>query len=248
MNLEFNLQLKEKIKSESIKKYPQEICGFIYLDKTSYKFDIYPCRNVANNKNNNFLISPQEYLSCSSLGKITACYHSHSNENLDFSEMDKENSNKYNIHYILYNVKYDEFKFYSPNSEKNPYIGRPFMLGQSDCFTLMQEYAIKEENIIINFPKINSYPRSLKDIKDLYENNFIEQGFVRLDKDTPLKQSDGLMMLFPNVSETYPTHAAVYLGDGLILHQPYNSFSCVNLYDSFYKKHTNYVLRHRSKL
>lgn len=248
MNLEFNFQLKEKIKNESIKKYPQEICGFIYVDKNSYKFDIYSCRNVANNKTNNFLISPQEYLACSSLGKITSCYHSHSNDNLDFSEMDKENSNKYNIHYILYNVKHNQFKFYSPNSEKNTYIGRPFMLGQSDCFTLMQEYALKEEKIIINFPKINSYPRSLKDIRDLYENNFIQQGFLKLDKDTPLKKSDGLMMLFPSVSEAYPTHAAVYLGNGLILHQPYNSFSCVNLYDGFYKKHTSYVLRHRSKL
>jgi hypothetical protein len=122
------------------------------------------------------------------------------------------------------------------------------MLGRSDCFTLMQEYALKEENVKINFPKINSYPRSLKDIKNLYENNFIEQGFVKLDKDTPLKKSDGLMMLFPSVSEEYPTHAAVFLGNNLILHQPYNSFSCVNLYDSFYKKHTSYVLRHRSKL
>jgi hypothetical protein len=122
------------------------------------------------------------------------------------------------------------------------------MLGRSDCFTLMQEYALKEENVKINFPKINSYPRSLKDIKSLYENNFIEQGFVKLDKDTPLKKSDGLMMLFPSVSEEYPTHAAVFLGNNLILHQPYNSFSCVNLYDSFYKKHTSYVLRHRSKL
>lgn len=244
MNIEFNTQLKEKIKEEAKKAFPKECCGFIYLDKTSYKFDVFPCKNVAEQKNNNFTISPNDYLRCSYLGQIIACYHSHSNDNTEFSEIDKDNSNKYEMHYILYNVKQDIFNFYTPNSEKNPYIGRPFILGVSDCFTLVQDYAKKERNINLQFPRNVLYPKDLKEIGALYEENFIANGFIKLTKDVELKKDDGLMMIFPAISEKYPTHAAVYIGNGMILHQPFNSFSCVNIYDNFYKKHTSYVLRY----
>ena len=243
--MEFNIQIKNSIKNLALKKSEEEICGFIYLDKKTYKFDIYPCRNRSDDKKNNFMISPQDYLNCSILGKIIACYHSHVNESIEFSEMDKHNSNLYKVHYILYNIKYDFFNFHKPNEENNPYIGRPFVLGQSDCFTLMKEYALKEESIHISFPKDLVYPKYLEDIKDLYENNFKHQGFLKLDKNVKLQKSDGLMMTFPGVSNEFPTHAAVYIGDGLILHQPFNSFSCVNIYDSFLKKHTSYVLRYK---
>jgi len=228
--------------------FPKEICGLIYFNQETYRFDIFSCKNRAKNKNDSFIISPQDYLSCSKLGKITACYHSHSNDNLEFSQIDTNNSNLYNIYYLLYNVKFDIFKFYSPNEHSNNYIGRPFILGKSDCFTLMKEYAYREHKITINFPNALNYPRSLEDINDMYEKNFIDAGFIKLTKGTELKKSDGLMMLFPNVSDKYPTHAAVYLGDNTILHQPFNSFSCVNIYDNFFKKHTSYVLRHRSCL
>ena len=76
-------------------------------------------------------------------------------------------------------------------------------------------------------------------IIDLYETNFKNQGFIKLEKGTKLNKSDGIMMMFPGVSDKFPTHAAVYTGDGLILHQPFNSFSCVNIYDNFFKKHTS---------
>jgi proteasome lid subunit RPN8/RPN11 len=243
--MEFNAQIKNSIKTLALKKMQEEICGLIYFNEKEYKFDIYPCKNKSENKKNNFTISPQDYLNCSSLGKIIACYHSHINDNIDFSEIDKNNSNVYNIHYILYNVKHDYFNFYSPNKENNPYIGRPFVLGKSDCFTLMKEYAIKEEKVNIQFPKDLVYPRHLEDIKDLYENNFKNQGFIKLDKNAKLEKSDGIMMMFPSVSDKFPTHAAVYIGNGLILHQPFNSFSCVNIYDNFFKKHTSYVLRYK---
>jgi proteasome lid subunit RPN8/RPN11 len=243
--MEFNNQIKKSIKDLSIKKTPQEICGFIYFDEREYKFDTYHCKNRAENKKNNFIISPQDYLNCQKLGKIVACYHSHCDDHLEFSEMDKNNSNLYRINYILYNTKHDYFNFYSPGTSNNPYIGRPFLLGRSDCFTLMKEYALKEEKINIEFPKDLAYPKHLEDIKDLYENNFKKQGFLKLDKFTKLEKSDGIMMKFASVSDEFPTHAAVYIGNGLILHQPFNSFSCVNIYDNFFKKHTDYVLRYK---
>ena len=243
--MEFDIQIKNFIKELAQNKKNEEICGLIYLDNKNYKFQVYPCQNRSNDKKNNFTISPQDFLNCSSLGKITACYHSHINESVTFSEIDKNNSNMYNIHYILYNIKHDTFSFHIPNKEKNPYIGRPYIMGKSDCFTLMKEYALKEENINIYFPESLFYPKHLDDIKSVYADNFKKHGFLKLDKNTKLQKSDGLMMTFPGVSNDFPTHAAAYIGDGLILHHPFNSFSCVNIYDTFFKKHTTYVLRYK---
>lgn len=248
IQIEFNQKIKNKIKELCLKNQNQESCGLVLFNEKTFKFDVFPCKNKAQDKNNNFIISPQDYLRCASLGKITACYHSHNDDNIDFSEIDKQNSNKYNIFYILYNTKFDIFKFYQPNSEKNNYIGRPFLLGKLDCFTLAQEYFLKEENINIYVPSDHQYPKALTDIKGLYEDHFESQGFIRLDKNIELKKSDAIMMIFSNISETYPTHVAMYIGDNLILHQPYNAFSCVNLYSSAWKKHTSYILRHRSKV
>ena len=60
--MEFNIQIKNYIKNLALKKSEQEICGFIYLDKKTYKFDIYPCQNRSEDKKNNFTISPQDFL------------------------------------------------------------------------------------------------------------------------------------------------------------------------------------------
>ena len=63
--MEFNIQIKNSIKNLALKKFEEESCGFIYLDQKTYKFDVYPCRNRSDDKKNNFMISPQDYLNCS---------------------------------------------------------------------------------------------------------------------------------------------------------------------------------------
>lgn len=248
MNIDFNDSLKNQIKCISNKNKNIESCGLIYFDKKNLKFETYECKNLAFDKKNFFSISSLEYLKCSLLGKIVACFHSHNNENINFSEMDKLNSNKHNVTFILYNIKNDSFNIYYPDGYKNNYIGRPYITEVSDCFSLAVDYYKKELNVNIYCPKEMAYPKSLKDIKSIYEDHFEKQGFMKLDKNTPLKKHDGLFMIFPGVSELYATHGAMYIGDNTILHHPYNSFSCVNIYDDFYKKHTKYIVRHRSMI
>jgi proteasome lid subunit RPN8/RPN11 len=247
-NIEFDKKIKYQIKKECLKNKIEESCGLIFFDEKKYEFDIYPSKNIAKNKNNFFEISPREYLKCSLNYKIIGCYHSHIDENIEFSEFDKINSNKNNLIYVLYNIKYDKFNIYYANTKKNNYIGRPYITQISDCFSLVQDYLKNEAGINIWFPDGMSYPKSLKDIKGVYHNNFEEQGFLQLDKNTKLKKYDGIMVTYPNISEEYPSHCAIYLENDTILHQPYNSFSCVTIYDNLLKKYTSYILRHRSKV
>jgi proteasome lid subunit RPN8/RPN11 len=248
INIDFNSSLKNEIKDLSNNRKDIESCGLIYFDEKKLKFNIYSCKNIAFDKKNFFSISSLEYLKCSQLGKIVACFHSHNNDNNEFSEIDMLNSNKHNITFILYNIKNDIFNMYYPNTYKNKYIGRPYITEVSDCFSLAIDYYKKELNVSIYCPKEIAYPKNLKDINSIYEDFFEKQNFIKLDKNTPFKKHDAFFMLFPNVSEVYATHCAMNIGNNTILHHPYNSFSCVNIYDDFYRKHTKYIVRHRSMI
>lgn len=247
-SIEFDKKVKHQIKKECLKNENEESCGLIYFHEKKYEFGVYPCKNLAKNKNIFFYISPREYLQCALNYNIIGCYHSHINENTEFSEYDKTNSNKNNLTYVLYNTKLDAFNIYYANTKRNNYIGRPYITQVSDCFSLVQDFLKNVANINIWFPEGMSYPQSLKDIKGLYQNNFEEQGFIKLDKNIKLQKYDLIMITYPNISEEYPSHCVIYLENDTILHQPYNSFSCVTIYDDLLKKYTSYILRHRSKV
>jgi len=248
MKIDFNDYLKKRIRLIGNENKEIESCGLIYFNQNNFKFEIFKCKNKALDKRNFFSISSVEYLKCSFLGKIVACFHSHNNDSNEFSEIDKLNSNRHNITFILYNTKNDIFNIYKPNTYNNNYLGRPYISQVSDCFSLAADYYKKELNVNIYCPKEIAYPKLLKDINSVYEDHFEAQGFVRLEKDVKIKKHDGLFMVFPNVSEKHATHTAMYIGNNTILHHPYNSFSCVNIYDDFYRKHTKYIVRHRSMI
>ena len=45
-----------------------------------------------------------------------------------------------------------------------------------------------------------------------------------------------------------PNHAAIYIGNGLVLHHPRDRLSCKDVYGGIWQKHTVMHLRHRSKM
>ena len=95
-------------------EYPNECCGIILEDEKN-KYDAYRCQNVSNNKNNNFEIDAKSYLGASKRGKIIGYYHSHPNNNRDFSTLDKEVSKAHGLPLIMHFLK--ENKFYIYNHE-----------------------------------------------------------------------------------------------------------------------------------
>ena len=68
-----------KLYSEIIKysksKELQESCGFIVLVGSEKVF--IPCDNVAEDKENHFEITPEDYINASEKGEVVALVHSH---------------------------------------------------------------------------------------------------------------------------------------------------------------------------
>lgn len=144
-----NENLKQEIRQHALSKKEEEVCGFICFNFLSHIKEIYRCNNSILNKTNSFSISPLDYVRASRSGEILAVYHSHINNNIEFSLSDRINANNHEIPFILYNINQDIFNEYIPNNYDNPYVGREFEYGKSDCFNLVKEYYKKELNINI---------------------------------------------------------------------------------------------------
>jgi cell wall-associated NlpC family hydrolase len=75
---------------------------------------------------------------------------------------------------------------------------------------------------------------------NLYLDNFGSAGFHTTDL-ADLQVGDVLLM---QVASPVPNHAAVYLGDGLILHHLQGRLSSRDVYGGYWHKVTTHALRH----
>lgn len=223
-----NLKLEIK---KNIDKKDEECCGLIV--KTGEGIDnfiVFPCHNTNKHKSNYFQIDSKDYLKASLMGQITACYHTHVNDKVSFSYLDKINCYNNKINYILYHVPSDCFFEMAPDDSIS-YINKPFCWGKSDCFTLVQDYYKKEKNVTIGSISYTVYDVSTLDNPTI-QNFYLENGFRRLNKIDDLQKDDIICFCF--YKRGYPIHLSIYLGHGYFLHHPRNGYSIIQRLTSLF--------------
>ena len=232
-------KIKNFIKKCSLIQNPKEICGFIVEDNGVFK--CIPCENTAKDPIENFKISPKEYLNIKNkYKKIFYIYHSHTNNNENFSEKDISCAENISLPIIMYNLNSDLFKVYEPVNVNKNYIGRYFEIGKYDCYTLIKDFLKNELNIDIS--AILNYTNFIQAQNVFNENlslNFFEKKGFNLIQDKQFLQKNDILIL-QNYSGK---HFALYLGNDKILHQPMLSFSKIENYCNFYRKQTEYIYR-----
>lgn len=242
-----NESIKYLIKEHSLEENPKECCGLIY--KNEIGFFAQKCKNTAKDPLNFFEISPIDYLNTSLKGKILAFYHSHSkNHSNDFTQFDIINAEKLKLSGVLYIIETDTFKEYSPTGYELPYIGRNYVLGKVDCFSLVKDYYKTEFNIEIedithkyryiehkpDHPDNNIY-------HDILPNHFLKNNFMEV-KD--LKENDVILIKTHKIMS--PVHCAVYKNVDMILHHPFGLKSRIEKIRSSYKNCMTHFFRHKS--
>lgn len=221
-------KIKKQIKEISLKTN-NEICGFIVQDM------VFPCKNQSPNPNHHFAISPLDYLRASYLGKIEIIYHSHT-KNPEFSEFDKINLCNQKLRGLMYCKEKDCFKVFLPESYNNKYVGRVFEIGVSDCLSLVADYYKEELKIIL--PKIKRkegwYKQNKNIVKENTPANFKQIPFEKAQKND--------LLVFDMLNNDLPCHFGIYLGDDVILHQPREKLSTIELLTDPMKKRISYAL------
>lgn len=225
-----------KIKDYADSSPEREICGFVVYSEGFVKFK--KCKNVSTD-NEQFKISPKEFLKTKVESKILYIVHSHISSDSEMSESDKLKSEALGYKFLIYSVKSKTFSYYDPNDTVFPYVGKTFNIGYSDCFSLVRDYYFNEFGI-----KIKDYSRDKlwkSKTPNLITDNFKNEGFYEIQMEDLCKYD---LIIIKDPKFNIPCHIMIYMGKNEILHHPNNSKSMLQIYSEDYQQLSEIFLRH----
>ena len=205
---------------------PRESVGVLIVIKGKEQY--YPCNNLSTYSQQCFILDPEDYVKADALGEITAIVHSHPVTPPSPSQADKVSCEQSGLKWHIVNPKTEMWGYCEPTGYKPPLIGRQWVWGVTDCWSLVRDYYKEQHNIqLLDYQR----PTTPQDFLDnpLFEQYAERTGFRQLNKDEKLQKGDVLLM-----SILHPTlnHVAIFLGDEILHHladrlstrEPYNEW------------------------
>ena len=222
---------KEKALEHAKELAPNESVGLVLNSrgKTVY----YPCKNIADNPTQTFTLDPVDYAAASQSGDIFAVVHSHPTTDLVFSESDLVSCEKTKLPFYIVNPRNGEWIYKEPDGYMPDLLGRRWIWGVTDCWSLVRDYYKKERGIVLkDYDRSMTAEQFLED--PLFESYAWRTGFRELRLGENLQVGDVLLM-----SIMHPTlnHVAIYLGD-MVLHHLADRLSCREPYNLWLLKCT----------
>ena len=218
---------------------PKESCGFLLNIKGKEKY--FPCENLSTYSQQCFIIDPNDYIKAEESGNILAVVHSHPVTPPVASQADMIGCENSNLPWHIVNPKTEEWGYLEPSGYKPPLLGRPWVWGITDCWSLVRDWYKEEKNIILRDWDRPSTPQQFLE-KPLFESCAWRTGFRELRADEKLINGDVLLMsiLSPTLN-----HVAIFL-DGDVLHHLADRISCKEPYNQWLLKCTGKRYRYAS--
>jgi proteasome lid subunit RPN8/RPN11 len=233
--------LEDEIRTHAKKVSPREACGFIIGESENPR--LFFVDNISETPMNNFLIHPKQYLEAEQHGKIIGIFHSHPRHLPIPSHADQTICNKGNVPWYIYSLVSDAFAITIPNADEAPILGRQFIWGVYDCYTLIRDYYKQELGIV--FPQADYYEeRFWEKGNNYYLDRFVNFGFKIV---SDIKANDVALITIRSKPKV-PNHAGVIMGNGLILHHLQDRLSTTDVYGDSWRRMTLYTIRHESFL
>ncbi len=218
----------------------EETVAFL-LDNGEGSMDSFVTPNIARNKEHDFLVSVEEQLSFMQTGRVKALVHSHSlgtDADNAFTESDIASSDAADLPFYVYSVKSGKWNFRRPRNEIPSLVGRPFILGYSDCVTLVSDI-LRQRDIHLPFFKRTDYTLA---------NGFLlafqalrDAGLKPVSGTTDVRIGD--VLLFRVGSVNYPNHAAVLTSESAITHQLVGRLSSEEVFSASWRRAVHSIWR-----
>ena len=132
-----------------------------------------------------------------------------------------------------------EWCSFEPSGWKAPsLIGRTWIWGKHDCWSLITDYFLEKKQINLKFwPR----PKNLKEFANnpYFEKVLTESGFKKVDNDIQIND----ILLMEGIYDKL-NHVALYIGDQTIFHHNIKQLSCREIYDLKYIQATKKVYRY----
>ena len=218
---------------------PKESCGLLLNIRGKEKY--YPCRNLSMTDHQCFILDPEDYVKADNLGSIKAVIHSHPITTPTPSQADLVSCENSGLPWHIVNPNSETWGYCEPTGYKVPLIGRQWVWGVTDCWSLVRDWYKEERDIQLVDYERNITPEEF--IKNpLFEKYAKNTGFIELEQGEALQKGDVLLM-----SILHPTlnHVAIFLGD-MVLHHLADRLSCREPYSMWLQKCTGKRYRYAS--
>lgn len=234
------LRTENDFRAHAAAEYPRECCGLVVA--VHGKDQYVPCRNLAENSADNFVLSPEDYAAAEDIGDIIAVCHSHPDATNQPSEADKVVCGRGTLPWHIVSVnkagETSDIITYAPADYEAPLVGRQFAHQVLDCYTLVRDYYARTLGInLLDFQRQDHWWNKGE---DMYMQHFRDAGFEPIKGD--IKLHDVIIM---QVRSPVANHAGVYIGEGLMLHHMYNRLSTREVYGGYYQEVTRIIVRHK---
>lgn len=246
--MEINAQIQKVIEQAATFRYPNEACGFII--KRGKRAVAIEVPNESPDPKNYFIINPEYFSDAEDKGEILAVWHTHVDQPEKPSEADLAGCEASGLPWMIMSVykrsegfELSSINTFLPSGYEQPFVGRPYIYGAFDCWSLVVDYLKRNHGIEIS----NEYPR-VKDFwlqgeTNFFDNCFAQEGLIQVSDSL----KDGDVLMFQTDKSGHANHVAVYIGDEKILHHVTGRLSTIDVYGGYWEKHTIRHLRHESK-
>lgn len=229
----------QAIRDHAAAEAPRECCGVILVRKGRQVY--YPCHNVAVQGEGNFHIKEQDYMEAEASGEIVAIVHSHPFTPPVATEADLVGVENSELPWVIVNHPLGTVGVFEPNGYEAPLVGRQFFYGVLDCYSLVRDYYKRELGI-----EMTDYAREpdwWEHGGNMYIDHYKEEGFYPVPLEQIRKHD---VILFTHQSKV-PNHAAVFVGEGQILHHLSGRLSSRDTLGGYWEKAIYQVFRHESE-
>ena len=234
------MDLKEEILKHALEFPRVEVCGLVVM--RGNRFYTLRARNIAEDPSRNFTLDPEAWLNVPPGDQVVGIYHSHPNGGPKPSQADLTMCEATGLTWHIISPGSGEYCCFHPSGYEAPYVGRAYVHGVHDCFSILRDWYNREWGLSI--PDYHRDEWWWEKGQDLYLDNYSKHGFVDVG---PVFPEKGDLMLIQMRSRT-PNRAAVHLGDGTILHHAMGRLSSIDVWDGIWSQYCSHHLRHESKI
>ena len=177
---------------------PKESVGLLLNVRGKKRY--YPCQNLAITSHQHFILNPEDYVKADNLGEITAVVHSHPTASPNPSQADMVSCEQSKLPWHIVNPKTAEWAYLEPTGYKAPLLGRQWVWGVTDCWSLVVDWYKEEKGITLkDYERAMTPDEFLKN--PLFEDYAWRTGFRELRPDERLQEGDVLLLSLIHISE-----------------------------------------------